>query len=97
MIVSLDTNNLPGSHWVALAENCSVGVIEIFDSFGLPPPPLLQAWISSQQKQWVYEPLIMIQHPNAVTCGYYALIFCIARPYLNTLLDMIEYIATLDV
>ena len=96
LIVNLDTDNLPGSHWVAIAENAG-GVIEIFDSFGLPPPPLLQSWASAQQRRWIYEPLLMVQKPDAITCGYYALIFCIARCYFNTLLETICYIDTLKI
>ena len=95
LIVNLDTDNLPGSHWVAIA--AEGGVIEIFDSFGLPLPPLLQSWASAQQCRWIYEPLLMVQKPDAITCGYYALIFCIARCYFNTLLETICYIDTLKI
>ena len=92
-IVNLDSDNLPGSHWVAAAKNQDTGTMEIFDSFGLPPPPLLQSWAS----KWMYEPTVMIQDPDADTCGYYALIFCIARPYFNSLLDTLQYISTLRI
>ena len=92
LIVNLDTDNLPGSHWVALAK-CENGLVEIFDSFGTPPPSLLQAWAQN----WTYKPSIMIQHPDAVTCGYYAFIFCVARPHCDTLLDTLKYISTLNI
>ena len=93
VIMNLDTDNLPGSHWVAMFINN--GIAEIFDSFGVPPPPLLQAWAAQNLLKWIYEPLIMIQHPDTVTCGYYALVFCLVRPECKTLLDAIHYINTL--
>ena len=91
LIVNLDTDNLPGSHWVSVALNGEM--TEIFDSYGRPPPPLLQSWAG----QWTYVPTMMIQHPDADTCGYYALIFCVSRPYCRSLLDTVHYIATLPI
>jgi hypothetical protein len=95
LIVNLDSDNLPGSHWVAVAEKN--GIIEIFDSFGLPPPPLLQSWAAANSTKWIYEPGLMIQHPNAVTCGYFAYIFCVARPYFKNLYDTIMYLNYLNI
>jgi hypothetical protein len=67
-------------------------VIEIFDSFGDPPPPRLQSWASRNARRWIYEPGLEIQHDMSVNCGFYALAFVIARPWFRTYHDTIEYI-----
>ena len=74
----------------------SNGKIEIFDSFGMPPPPLLQAWAARNSKSWIFKNLV-VQHPLAVTCGYYALIFTIARPHFDNFDATVAYISCLKI
>ena len=88
----MDSDNLPGTHWVGIYENDNV--IEIFDSFGMVLPPLLQAWAARNSKKWTHGKLL-IQHPLAVTCGYYAYIFTLTRPYFDNLNDTVHYIDSL--
>ena len=95
LIVNLDIDQLPGSHWVGIYKED--GVIEIFDSFGFPPPPLLQAWAVKNGRKWIYRHGVSIQHPLAVTCGYYAFIFTLARPYYNDYDSTLAYICTIRI
>ena len=94
MIANLDIESLPGSHWVGIFAKDAK--IEIFDSFGMSPPPLLQAWAARNSKSWIYKNLV-VQHPLSVTCGYYALIFTIARPYFDNYDATVAYISCLKI
>jgi hypothetical protein len=98
LIANLDVESLPGSHWVGIFAKDSK--IEVFDSLGMDPPPLLQAWAARNSTSWIYKKLV-VQHPLSVTCGYYALIFCIARPdfdiYDNSYDATVAYISSLEI
>ena len=93
MIANLDVESLPGSHWVGIYAKDNK--IEVFDSLGMSPP-LLQAWAARNSTSWIYKNLV-VQHPLSVTCGYYALIFTIARPYCNNYDTTVAYISTLQI
>ena len=60
MIANLDTENLPGSHWVGIYEKDDK--IEIFDSFGEPLPPLLQAWAARNSKSYIFKDYVINIH-----------------------------------
>ena len=90
LIVNLDDNHLPGSHWVGIFAKDDV--IEIFDSFGEPPPPRLQQWASRNAKRWFYEPGLRVQDYLSVNCGYFALLFTIARPHFKDFFTTVRYI-----
>ena len=94
LIANLDTENLPGSHWVGIFEKNDK--IEIFDSFGTPPPPLLQAWAARNSTSYIFKDYV-IQHPLAETCGYYALIFTVARPCFDDYDCTVAYIKCLNI
>ena len=92
-IVNLDVDSLPGSHWVGVYRDNVSGVVEVFDSLGQSTPPLLQSWAARNGRRWTYDKLHrMVQHPLSVTCGYYAFIFTLARPYFKNLHDTVTYI-----
>ena len=94
-IINLDTDNLSGSHWVAAVDTGQK--IELFDSFGTPPEQLLQSWATKHSCEWTYEPYVMIQHLDAVTCGYYALIYCLTRPLCKNMKDALNIISNLNI
>jgi hypothetical protein len=94
MIANLDTENLPGSHWVGIFAKDNK--IEVFDSLGMSPPPLLQAWAARNSTSWIYKNLV-VQHPLSVTCGYYAYVFTIARPYFDNYDTTVAYISSLQI
>ena len=94
LIANLDSDHLPGTHWVGIYEQD--GVIKIFDSFGMAPPPLLQAWAARNLHRWVYEK-IQVQHPLSVNCGYFAFVFVIARQYFDNVKTTVLYISSLQI
>ena len=68
MIVNLEPNHLPGSHWVAIYRRAAKGYY--FDSFGRLPPTTIRIWLANNTQRWAYQPR-MIQSPNdKVSCGY---------------------------
>ena len=94
LIVNLDCDALPGSHWVGVSEHA--GLIEIFDSFGESPPPLLQVWAARNSRQRVSNHLT-IQAPLSINCGYFAFIFTLARHYCRNLTDACDLIINLNI
>jgi hypothetical protein len=70
LILNLDDNSGPGTHWVAVY--WKDGVFFYFDSFGLPPPEELLA--SARDKRLFYSDN-RIQMDDSTMCGYYAMMF----------------------
>ena len=48
LITNTDMAQLPGTHWVSVYVD-DAAKMEVFDSYGLPPPPQLQAWEAGTQ------------------------------------------------
>ena len=72
LVVNLDPHYLRGSHWVAIATSGARAYY--FDSFGRPPPPLIEEWLKKHATAgWKWNNRV-IQTDN-VTCGYYCIYF----------------------
>ena len=78
-IVNLQSDNLPGNHWVAVRRLAN-GRGEYFDSFGRMPPMEIQHWLVKHSNDWTHN-TIRYQKPNDKSaCGY----LCIA--YLKNMI-----------
>src|SRR3981189_1256574 len=72
-IINLDPATKPGSHWVAIWRKGNTGYY--YDSFGLIPPPALEAWQIRNSDSWIYNS-VLIQSPTGKTaCGYLCISF----------------------
>ena len=79
LIVNLDKNGDPGSHWIALylPKRCD-GVAEYFDSYGHPPTlPSLLATLGNY-KSYIYND-VTLQSPFSTVCGQYCLFYLCHR------------------
>jgi hypothetical protein len=74
LVVNIDGENLPGSHWIAL--RISEKQIEVYDSLKLKtyPEPLLSLFKSKSLKR-----LPQIQSNDSFLCGLYACFFILSR------------------
>lgn len=94
-IVSVDTHDKPGSHWISVFvenEHC-----EFFDSYGVPskwykPSPLVN-WIFKHYQDVSYNEG-QLQATDSSTCGYFALFYLLARArgkMMNDFIAQFEY------
>ena len=87
LIVNLDHQNLPGSHWVALF--ITKQTIEIWDTLGfriLDWPRIPCTLLKFLHRQLLSRRVIVskrIQHSESVLCGFYCIFFIICRPFLS--------------
>ena len=87
LIVNLDHEKLPGSHWVALF--ITKQSIEIWDTLGfriLDWPRLPCTLFKFLHRQLLSRRVIVskrIQSSESVLCGFYCIFFIIFRPYLS--------------
>ena len=72
LILNTDTQNLPGSHWIALYVCQKKGYV--FDPLGNSPPLQLQHWLNKQGIQWICN-LRQLQPTLSVLCGNYCIYF----------------------
>lgn len=73
LIVNTDTQNLPGTHWLAvIVRSDKEGYV--FDSFGGPPPLQLQNWLNQHCANWSTN-LRQVQSVDSNLCGYYCIYF----------------------
>jgi hypothetical protein len=82
LVVNLDTDNLPGTHWIAIIRIETQ--IEIFDSYGLIPVSQIQLWCNKHCIKWSYN-TIAIQQLNTTLCGMYCCLFLTSRPKFRNL------------
>ena len=87
LIVNLDHEKLPGSHWVALF--ITKQSIEIWDTLGfriLDWPRIPCTLLKFLHRQLLSRRVIVskrIQSSESVLCGFYCIFFIICRPYLS--------------
>src|SRR5438552_16665749 len=74
MVVNLQPNNLPGSHWVAIFRRDS-GFGYYFDSFGSIPPLAIQRWMHNNCNTWTWNRQTIQPSNNDVLCGYLCIEF----------------------
>jgi hypothetical protein len=74
MIINLQTQNLPGDHWVAIVRNANrIGYY--FDSYGEMPPLPIQHWLANNCSEWHHN-YQQVQHDSDnLSCGYLCIIF----------------------
>lgn len=93
LIVNTDTQNLPGTHWVAILirENEAY----YFDPFGYQPPLMIVTWLNKRFNIWTCN-LRQVQPINSNHCGYFCLHFLYAAqiPYFEhiELVKIIDYL-----
>lgn len=73
-IVNTDTANLPGTHWLAVIVLPNQRG-EFFDSFGQPPPPLIQLWLNKHCLRGWIASKEFIQGPLSTLCGAYCILY----------------------
>lgn len=71
-IVNTDPGNLPGTHWLAVYVNKTSRKAQVFDSYGRPPPLMLQKWLIRNMRYWSFTKRF-IQGPLSNLCGIYCL------------------------
>ena len=87
LIVNLDHDNLPGSHWVALF--ITQKSIEIWDTLGfriLKWPRIPCTLLNFLHRQMLSRRVIVskrIQSKQSILCGFYCIFFIICRPFLS--------------
>ena len=72
LIINTDTQNLPGTHWIALYVCKKKGYV--FDPLGYPPPLKLQHWLNKQGIRWICN-LRQLQPNSSLLCGNYCIYF----------------------
>lgn len=72
LIVNLDTNNLPGTHWVAIITRENEAYY--FDPFGRSPPLIIASWLNKYFDDWRYNNR-QVQTISSTYCGYFCLHF----------------------
>ena len=87
LIVNLDKRGLPGSHWIGLG--IFPNKVEIFDSLGfnvLNWPRIPCSLLKLLNRLAVSRRIVVskrIQSTNSVLCGFYSMLYVLARPNLS--------------
>ena len=92
VVVNLDSDNLPGSHWIAIVRMNKQ--IEYFDLFGMFPPSNVQIWCNKYSIKWIHNP-IAIQQFDTQICGQLCCYFIIFRSRFTNLEKTLQFIYTL--
>ena len=80
MVVNLDPQNKPGSHWIAIYINQD-GFGEFFDSYGrCPEKKEIKNYLKKNCKDWTVNEKLL-QSPLSSTCGQYCIYFLYHRVY----------------
>jgi hypothetical protein len=69
-IINTDASNLQGTHWVAVIVRNGKGYY--FDSFGNPPPLMVNHWLHGHCDTWSSNTR-QVQSPLSQQCGYFCL------------------------
>ena len=80
LIVNTAPKGTEGQHWLSLYRDPDDGILEIFDSFGLPLDayPLVRKWIGNKEK-YIRHNIGQLQSNNSDSCGVFCLLFLILR------------------
>ena len=73
LIVNLDSDNLPGTHWIAVFVRPNKKGF-VLDSLGYPPPLKLQHWLNIRGIEWECNKR-QVQASESTMCGYYCIYF----------------------
>lgn len=88
MISNLDTDSMPGSHWVAIhIDRNRFG--QYFDSYGRPPTGYHRDFLNRNSKQWDFN-RYRLQDDFTSVCGEYCLTYLYNKFYGNTMMDFIK-------
>lgn len=71
-IVNLDDSDGPGTHWVAYYNHPRLPYVLYFDSYGMPPPNQLAAYLLKAGKPLKYNST-QYQVTDSNACGYYCI------------------------
>lgn len=77
MVINLDNDRKPGSHWVCVFVDDS-GRGEYFDTFGRPPSGPIKNYLMRNCSRWTYNRR-QIQSAASSYCGHYCILYCIFR------------------
>lgn len=64
-----DSTDPEMGHWIVLSDLNKDWCL-YFDTFGQPPPTIIDKWMRKGKKQCIYSTL-RIQNINSILCGYY--------------------------
>ena len=78
LVANTDDRNKPGEHWVAMFLNPDKNYAEYFDSFGEPPPPEIDYYLSKRARR-VEVNRRQIQSIASMYCGQYVVLYCAFR------------------
>lgn len=89
LIANTDSHDQPGQHWVAFYMS-KTGVLEYFDSFGLPPlVPYFRKYINRSAHSKFSYSTIQVQDASGQTCGNHCIAFVkhrlLDQPFVNLL------------
>ena len=92
LIVNTAPTGTEGQHWLVLFRDAQDGVLEMFDTYGLPLEtyPLVKQQLLQQSKNKKQEPIRrnigQIQSEKSDSCGVYCLLYLLLR--INNLANM---------
>jgi len=95
LIVNTAPKGTEGQHWLSLYRDPDDGILEIFDSFGLPlgAYPLVKKWVGIKEK-CIRRNVGQVQSDNSDSCGVFCLLFIILRVEekisMNSFVDMFD-------
>jgi hypothetical protein len=78
MIVNLDPEHLPGTHWIAIYISHDRRRGEYFDSFGRRPNKHFANIMDERCRRWIYNKK-QLQSIASKYCGHYCMLYCICR------------------
>ena len=76
-VFNLDPSYKPGVHWVAVYIDRR-GLVEYFDSFGLPPPREIEGFLYTYVESWNYNN-VPVQELYSTTCGQFDVFYIYQR------------------
>lgn len=88
LVCNTDPHTRPGEHWVVIyIGNDASG--EYFDSFGQPPLPIFERFLSKFCSKWTYNSK-QIQSVTSQVCGHYCAFYCLYKKLDYSLNDIIN-------
>lgn len=85
IISNLDSDNKPGSHWIAMHIDAN-GFGQYFDSYGRPPQGYHRMFLERNCRMWNYN-INRIQNDFTTVCGEYCLLYLCYKYNGETLKD----------
>jgi hypothetical protein len=92
LVINTDTDNLPGTHWIAVWRKEGTGECEVFDSFGFIPPANVQLWCNKNSSRWICNNKC-VQDPTSTLCGIYCCMYLTFRHKFNSLDECVKYLS----